>query len=153
MYRLFIKTMVFCQFLLACQGHLLVEKNNAPQGYADSQVVGTWKITAYTSNAPYDWNHDGNVETNIYQTWSSCEKDNLYQFVGDKTGTFKLNCSLTAQGSWDIINTLYLYYLPAGQGPESEKFISMTSVEFKTIKAVTTTSGQNFTLTKTWTRQ
>lgn len=153
MYRLFIKSMIFCQILFACKSHLAIENNNGPQGYADSQVVGTWKITAYTSNAPYDWNSDGNAETNIYNNWTACEKDNLYQFMGDKTGMFKLNCSLTAPCNWDIINTLYLYYRIAGQSPDSEKIISMTSVEFKTTKEVTVITGQNFTLTKTWIRQ
>jgi hypothetical protein len=140
-------------FLTACVGHLNIEKSDAPQGYADSQLVGTWKITGYTSNKPYDWNGDGSTETNIYNTWTSCEKDNLYQSIADKSGNFKINCSTSTPGTWLIVNTTYLVYKPTNQVSVTEKFISMTTVEFKTTEEVTVSTGQNFTLTKTWTRQ
>lgn len=140
-------------FLTACVGHLNIEKSDAPQGYADSQLIGSWKITGYVSNKPFDWNGDGSTETNIYNTWTTCEKDNLYQFVADKTGTFKTNCSFSSPGTWQIVNTVYLVYKPTNQVSETEKFISMTSVEFKTTTEVTVSTGQSFTLTKTWTRQ
>jgi len=152
-HRVVIKAFIFCQFLVACTAHLSDNNNNGQQGYADSQVVGVWKITAYTSSAPYDWNGDGSAETNIFNNWTTCEKDNLYQFNGDKTGIFKITCSLAGPGTWQIINTLYLYYILTGQNPESEKIISMTSVEFKTTREIVISTGQTITLTKTWTRQ
>jgi hypothetical protein len=140
-------------FLTACVGHLNIEKSDAPQGYADSQLVGIWKITGYSSNKPYDWNGDGSTETNIYNTWTPCEKDNLYQFIADKSGIFKINCSSSSPGTWQIVNTAYLVLKPTNQVSETEKFISMTSVEFKTTEEVTVSTGQSFTLTKTWSRQ
>jgi hypothetical protein len=149
------KKFLFIIFLClsACSGHLNIEKDNVPQGYADSQLIGNWKITGYTSNKPYDWNGDGTTETNIFNTWTLCEKDNLYKFAPDKTGFFKLSCSSSSPGTWQIINTKYLVYIPANQASETAKFISMTSVEFKTTEEVTVSTGQNFTLTKTWSRQ
>ncbi len=153
MHRYLIYIIFCCLCLFACRDHLKIEKNNDPQGYADSQVVGVWKITAFSSNAPYDWNGDGSVETNIFNNWTSCEKDNLYQFVGDKTGTFKFNCSINGAGEWTIVNTLFLVYFLTGQIPDAEQFISMTTNEFKTTRDITVSTGQNFTLTKTWTRQ
>ncbi len=141
--------------------HLKIERNNLPQGYADSQVVGTWKITAISSNVSYDWNGDGAAETDIFNTWSTCQKDNLYTFTADtinsitaeKRGTFQLNCSVTKPGRWLIVNTQDLVYVPEGQLPESEKFISMTSVQFKTTQDFSLPTGQPVKITKTWTRQ
>jgi hypothetical protein len=138
---------------ISCTRHLSNDESKGQQGYADSQVVGTWKVTAYVSSIPYDWNGDGRTETNIFATWSSCQQDNRYQFLPDKTGQFQVSCSLSGPGTWQIINTLFLYYTLTGQSPDAEKIISMTSVEFKTIREITVSTGQNITLTKTWTRQ
>jgi hypothetical protein len=140
-------------FITSCNDHLKIEKNNDPQGYADSQFVGTWKITSINSDVAWDWDNNGTTETNIFATQSSCQQDNLYTFVGDKTGTFKLSCSLTKDGSWQIVNTQYLLYTPTGLAQESEKVISMTSVQFKTALDLTLPNGQPATITKTWSRQ
>lgn len=146
-------------FLLSsCNDHLKIEKNNDPQGYADSQFVGSWKITALSSDVAYDWNNDGTTERDIYSTWSACERDNLFTFTGDtatggyKKGTFKINCSVTKTGEWQIVNTKDLVYSPAGLSPESERVIDMTSIQFRSILLITL-NGQNATITKTWTRQ
>jgi hypothetical protein len=149
LYYLF--TSVF--FILSCNDHLKIEENNDPQRYADSQFVGSWKIVSISSNVPWDWDNNGTTETNIFATLSNCEKDNLYTFVGDKTGTFKLNCSTTKNGSWEIINQLYLNYTPSGMPLEQAKVILMTSVQFQTTIAVTLSNGQPAIITKTWTRQ
>lgn len=140
-------------FLTSCNDHLKIEQNNDPQGYADSQFVGTWKVTAVNADVAWDYNGDGSTETNIYSTWTACVKDNLYTFVGDKTGTFKFDCNNSKEGSWQIIDTKYLYYTPLGSSPESEKVIQMTSVQFKTAIAITLSNGQPATITRTWSRQ
>jgi len=140
-------------FFSSCSGHLTIEQNDNPQGYADSQLVGNWKVTGYISDKAYDWNGDGRAETNIFNTWTTCEKENLYQFASDKTGLYKINCSVTSPGTWHIINTQYLFYQLTGQPSETEKFISMTSIEFKTTKEITVSTGQSFVLIKTWSRQ
>jgi hypothetical protein len=151
MYRLILY--LFICTLLSCYDHLKIEANNDPQGYADSQFVGTWKIVAITSDVAWDWDNNGTTETNIYATLSSCNRDNLFTFVGDKTGTFKLNCSTTVQGSWQILSTKYLLYTPLNLAPESETIVSMTAVQFKSTTAVGLTNGQSATITKTWQRQ
>lgn len=140
-------------FFISCKKHIDDNINNNSQGYADSQVVGTWKITGFSSSEPYDWNNDGRIESNIYTTWSACQKDNLYQFSSDKTGLIKYDCSTTVQASWQIINTLYLVITPIGQLPDAEKIVSMTSADFKTSRDLTVSTGQNITVTKIWTRQ
>ena len=140
-------------FITSCRDHLKIEANDLPQGYADSQVVGNWKITAFTSDKPYDWNGDGTPEINIYNIWTACQKDNLYSFSADKTATFKTNCSTTHTGTWTIVDTKYLEYIAVGYPLESEKFISMTVNQFKTTIDITDSNGQDIVLTKTWTRQ
>jgi len=145
-------------FMSSCNDHLKIEKNNDPQGYADSQFVGSWKITAVTRDVAYDWNNDGSTERDIYSTWSSCEKDNLFTFTGDtamggyKKGTFKINCSVTKNGLWQVVSTKDLLYSPDGLSPESERVIYMSSIKFQSILLLTL-NGQDATITKTWTRQ
>jgi Lipocalin-like domain len=145
-------------FISSCNDHLKIEKNNDQQGYADSQLVGSWKITALSSDVAYDWNNDGSPERDIYSTWSPCERDNLFTFTSDtavagyKKGTFKINCSVTKSGDWQIVNAKDLVYVPLGLGPESERIINMTSIQFQSILLLTL-NGQPATITKTWTRQ
>ena len=139
--------------LLSCDDHLKIEKNDDPQGYADSQFVGTWKVTAVTSDVSWDYDNNGTSETNIFLTWTACQKDNLFTFDGDKTGSFKLDCNNTKLGSWQIAATQYLVYTPLNGIPESEKVVQMTSVQFKSTIAITLPNGQPATITKTWDRQ
>lgn len=153
MKRLILYLLVPGFFISSCNGHLKIEKNNDPQGYADSQFVGIWKITAINSDVAWDFDGNGTTETNIFATQSACEKDNLYTFVGNKTGTFKFDCSLTKDGSWQVVDTKYLQYTPLGLSPEQETVISMTSVQFKSTLPITLSNGQPATITKTWTRQ
>ena len=159
---LYLFTSVF--FITSCNDHLKIEKNNDPQGYADSQFVGSWKITALSCDVSYDWNNDGTTERDIYSTWSPCERDNLYTFTADtamdayKKGTFKINCSVTKPGEWQIIvdtippKSHNLVYSLSGLGPESEIVINMTSVQFQSVLLLTL-NGLPATITKTWTRQ
>jgi len=144
---------ITCFFLLSCDDHLKIEKNDDPQGYADSQFVGTWKVTAVTSDVSWDYDNNGTSETNIFLTWTACQKDNLFTFDGDKTGNFKLDCNNTKLGSWQIAATQYLVYTPLNGIPESEKVVQMTSVQFKSTIAITLPNGQPATITKTWDRQ
>ncbi len=153
MNRLFTYFFITAFLFSSCKKHLQTNANQDPQGYADSQVVGTWKITAVVSDILWDWDGNGIPEKNIYNTWTACQKENLYNFISDFTAAFKLNCSLSEAGTWQIIDTKYLEYAAISVGLESEKFISMTNVEFKTTKDYTLSNGQPATITKTWSRQ
>jgi len=130
-----------------------VDANSDPQGYADSQVVGIWKITAVNADIAYDWDGNGIPETDLYPALSVCDKDNLYTFNPDKTGSFKKNCNSTQPGEWQIYQSSTLIIIPATAPAELQKIISMTSVEFVTTVQVVAPSGQTITLSKTWSRQ
>ena len=163
MRRLILYLVISVFFISSCNDHLKIEKNDDPQGYADSQFVGSWKVTALSCDVAYDWNNDGTTERDIYSTWTSCQRDNLYTFTADtllaakKKGTFKIDCSVTKPGDWQIVfsdnpKSQYLVYTPLGLGPESEQVINMTSVQFQSVLLLTL-NGLPATITKTWTRQ
>ena len=164
MRRLILYLFTTAFFISSCNDHLKIEKNNDPQGYADSQFVGSWKVTALTCDVAYDWNNDGIPERDIYSTWTACERDNLYIFTADtvtgayKRGTFKINCAVTKPAEWQIVfdtippKSQSLIYSLSGLGPESEIVINMTSVQFQSVLLLTL-NGLPATITKTWTRQ
>lgn len=146
----------------SCNEHLKIDRNNDPQGVADSQFVGSWKIVEVSSDVAHDWNNDGSTERDIYGTWSACQKDHLFTFSGEvaastgteKKGTFKINCSTTKNGLWYVDGSQhYLVYIPEGLLPESEKIVSMTAAQFRSAIDVTLPNGQPSTITKTWIRQ
>ena len=142
-------SLIFC---LSCN-KLTVEENANPQGYADSQIVGDWKVTAMVSDKPYDWDGNGVAEKDIYRTWTDCEKDNRYTFQGNKTGSYKFDCNTTKEGDWRILNTSIIIWTPMGSFPEQDEIISLTSNTFTTTRAYYTNNSEFFMLTKTWTRQ
>ena len=150
--NLFFVTLCLSITILSCR-KITVDKNNNPQGYADSQVVGTWKIKAMNSDKPYDWDGNGIAETDIFSTYDDCKKDNLYQFFSDKKGTYKLSCNNSRNGTWDIIDTKILEWIPEGSFAYSEELDDMTSNSFETIRYHQVAPGQIITITTSWERQ
>jgi hypothetical protein len=144
---------LFCFAVLFSCERIEADKNQDPQGYADSQMVGNWKITEIFSDKPYDWDGNGSAETDIYSVWSDCEKDNLYIFDGTKTGIYKITCSLTKNGTWHMPDRITIVFIPDGLEPRQENITGLTSNEFKTKTIVISPNGQNFVIGKTWTRQ
>lgn len=144
----------FTAFIFSsCRKNKSNDANSDPRGFADSELIGNWKIIAVVSDVSWDWDGNGIPEKNIYNTWSVCQKDNLYNFSADFTGIYKFNCSHIETGRWVIIDTKFLEYAVPSIGVESEKLIFMNSVEFKTTKDYTLANGQPATVTKTWLRQ
>ncbi len=139
-------------FFSACK-RITVDANDNPQGYADSQVVGTWKITEVNSDKAYDWDGNGTKERDIYATYDECEKNMLYHFLQDKTGLYQLDCNTTKNGTWQILNTLYLLWTPEGNAQRNEKISNMTSNRFYTSRNMQVMLGETYVITSTWERQ
>ena len=137
----------FLLFLLfsGCK-RVTVEANDNPQGYADSQVVGTWKITEILSDKAYDWDGNGTKEKDVFATYSDCEKNMLYQFIQDKTGIYQLNCNTTKNGTWLILNTLYLVWTAEGSAQRNEKISNMTSNQFYTSRTMQIVLGETISV-------
>jgi hypothetical protein len=127
-------SLIMLLFCLACN-KITVERNTNPQGYADSQMVGTWKVISLKSDKPFDWDGNGTKETDIYSTLSPCDKDNLYQFGPSKTGVYKLTCSTTKSGTWQLSNT-YFTVSPGDTPTQSHRITSMTSISFESQQTV-----------------
>ncbi len=153
MNRLILYLLFIGSFIVSCD-KLPENSNTDPQGYSESQVVGTWMITGLTADFPYDWDGNGTSETNLYPVMSSCEKNNLYVFDPNKTGSFKKDCNTNQQGEGKVYQTQFLLLIPTGGAPsEMEKYTSQPSATFVTTRQVVAPSGQVITLSKTWTKQ
>jgi len=139
---------LFCCLAFSSCYKIEVEANNLPQGYSVAQIVGTWKIIGISSNKARDWDGNGTNETDIYNTWSDCQKNNLYEFNSDYSGTYKMSCNDIKPGSW-YLNGITLTLTPNGFGPQPEKIIYLITDTFKTTSTVTV-NGQNYTITKVW---
>ena len=130
-----------------------VERNDLPQGYSVAQLVGVWKITGISSDKPNDWDGNGTMETDIFSTWSACQKDNLYQFNSNYSGSYKLNCSDTKTGTWRLDGTVTLVWSPSGLPTEYERITYLISNSFKTESDLALPNGQFFKITKVWSLQ
>jgi hypothetical protein len=129
---------------------ITVEKNDLPQGFSVSQIIGTWKVISITSDKPYDWDGNGTVERDIYSTWNACEKDNLFQFNNNYSGSYKLNCNETKSGSWGLSNTNILFWAVDGSANLYETIIYMSTSTMKTEVETVQSNGEKYTLSKVW---
>jgi len=144
---------LFCVLLFTASCYKVeVEANSLPQGYSVAQIVGVWKITGMSSDKPYDWDRNGTAESDVYSVWTDCEKDNLYQFNSNYTGSFKLNCSSTQEATWRLNGTVMLEWATAGLIGAVEKIVYLTSNTMKT-ESTTVLGGQSYTFTKVWSLQ
>ncbi len=151
--------MKFCFFLLvgvivfcsACK-RITVDKNSLPQGYSVAQIIGNWKVTAIESDKLYDWDGDGDRERDIFSTWTDCAKDNRYEFYQGGTASYKITCSSTSAGTWDL-EGIVLEFIPNGSSSEFETITALTSNRFETERTIQLTNGLFYKITKEFTRQ
>jgi hypothetical protein len=75
-------------------------------------VVGTWAVTGIRSNIANDWDGDGYSETDIYGTYSYCQRDIILTFDEYGTGQGRQGCNSYWQNlNWQLTNnnrTLYI---------------------------------------------
>ena len=148
-------TLILCLFIsilhFSCY-RVTTEANSLLQGFSVAQIVGTWKITAASSDKAYDWDGNGVTETNMYSTWTDCQRDNLYQFVIDHTGHYKTTCSDSKTGIWLLTGTT-IVWTPDGSGSQYEKIEALTSNMINTTSTIQVPNCEIFVITKVWTRQ
>lgn len=69
----------------------------------DYDVVGTWAVTGIRSDVANDWDGDGRTETNIYGTYSSCQRDIILVFDQYGTGQGRQGCDAYWQNlDWQL---------------------------------------------------
>ena len=72
---------------------------------SEFDVVGTWAVTGIRSNVANDWDGDGYSETDIYRTYSSCQKDIVLVFDYYGTGQGRQGCNSYWQNlNWQLTN-------------------------------------------------
>ncbi len=62
--------------------------DNAGKTKTELITTGSWKVTAYTVNPALDVDGDGDVETNVFDYYEACEKDDFTTFKTDNTAEF-----------------------------------------------------------------
>ena len=70
-----------------------------------NDVVGTWAVTGIRSNMANDWDGDGRSETDIFGTYSYCQRDIILVFDRYGTGQGRQGCNSYWQNlNWQMIN-------------------------------------------------
>jgi hypothetical protein len=71
----------------------------------EADVVGTWAVTGIRSNIANDWDGDGYTETDIYGTYSYCQRDIVLVFDQYGTGQGRQGCNSYWQNlNWQLSN-------------------------------------------------
>ena len=72
---------------------------------SEADVVGTWIVTDIRSNIANDWDGDGYSETDIYGTYSYCQRDIVLVFDQYGTGQGRQGCNSYWQNlNWQLMN-------------------------------------------------
>jgi len=72
-------------------------------------VAGTWTVTGIRSNIANDWDGDGYSETDIYGTYSYCQRDIVLVFDQYGTGQGRQGCNSYWQNlNWQLINNNHI---------------------------------------------
>ena len=80
-----IQTVIAISILMIC---VACKKDNK-ENRMDLISSGNWKMIAFTVNPGYDYDVDGDIDTDIFAVTDNCEKDNLYLFKTN--GALELN--------------------------------------------------------------
>ena len=59
------------------------DENSPPKDVAGLLMTGTWKLTAYTINPGLDTDGDGIEETDLFENFPNCKKDDFYTFINN----------------------------------------------------------------------
>ncbi len=71
----------------------------------DRDITGEWMVTGISSDRLYDWDGDGYRETDIFGTYSSCQRDIRLYFEDYGSGQSKQGCYASWQSMyWSFTN-------------------------------------------------
>ena len=70
-------------------------KNDADADVNTGQedVTGSWSVTGIQSDRAYDWDGNGSTETDIFGTYSVCNRNIVYVFETGGTGRVSEGCT------------------------------------------------------------
>ena len=71
----------------------------------EQSIEGTWVVTGIASDRAYDFNGDGYPETDIYGSYTSCQRDVVAVFSSGGYGQMRQGCNATWQNiNWQLTN-------------------------------------------------
>lgn len=119
----------------------------------ENDVVGTWAVTDIRSNIANDWDGDGYPETDIYGTYSYCQRDIVLAFDQYGTGQGKQGCNAYWQNlNWQLTNNNHTLTIDL-----IDDVIELNNlrVSFNTIEGddYVYSNGRNYTITYTLQRR
>ncbi len=81
----------------------------------NNQIQGTWIVTDIYSDYPYDWDNDGYTETDIFNTYSYCQRDISLNFQQNGFGQARQGCDAPIENmSWQLYNNRLDLFIPSG---------------------------------------
>ena len=119
----------------------------------ESSLDGTWIITGIRSDRAYDFDGDGRTETDIYGSYTSCQRDIVIVFNRDGYGRMRQGCNAYWENiTWRLSNNNRQLDI---QLPDDQLNLSISQFDNYTIHGVDQVSlnGQNFRITYTLQRQ
>jgi Domain of unknown function (DUF5004) len=129
----YIVTLAILLFSMGCK-----KDNDKPnQSRMDLITAGQWKIIALTLVPGYDIDGDGDLDTDIFQDFDICEKDDFYVFKSN--GIFEVNegpskCDASdpqvVSGSWSFANQEKEIILDGSPGTIEELTSSRLRMKF-----------------------
>lgn len=119
----------------------------------ENDITGTWAVTGIRSNIANDWDGDGYPETNIYGTYSSCERDIVLVFDYNGSGQSRQGCDAYWQNlNWQLLNNNRTLYIGI---PDGDINLNNLRVGANTIQGDDNvySNGRNYIVTYTLQRQ
>jgi hypothetical protein len=116
---------------------------------------GTWVLSSKTSSVPYDWDGNGSTETDVLAVMFSCPSGyKVYFNYPSMTGNVNKTCSIESSITWslsDYGNTLN-WTIP-NAGTITEKIVSISSTQLKTITETQPPNATIITITNIYTKK
>lgn len=119
----------------------------------ENDITGTWAVTGIRSNIANDWDGDGYSETNIYGTYSTCQRDIVLVFDYNGRGQSRQGCNANWQNlSWQLLNNNHTLYIGI---PDGDINLNNLRVGANTIQGDDNVyaNGRNYTVTYTLQRR
>jgi hypothetical protein len=116
-------------------------------------VVGTWAVTGIRSNVANDWDGNGSSETDIYGTYSSCQRDIVLTFDEYGTGQARQGCNAYWQNiNWQVTNNNHNLHIDLMDDAIDLSNLRVTSNTIQGDDNVYS-NGRNYTVTYTLQRR
>jgi hypothetical protein len=119
----------------------------------ENDITGTWAVTGIRSNIANDWDGDGYSETNIYNTYSSCQRDIVLVFDYNGSGQSRQGCNAYWQNlNWQLLNNNRTLYIGI---PDGDINLNNLRVSANTIQGEDNvySNGRNYIVTYTLQRR